>query len=304
MKKIKSTMLAISLICAFSLALAGCNDNDSKKSGTSVVTKEPGNSNSSSDKDTTEVTIPEKDDDGSKITVFDVTDTEGNTVTDSKGAPVTTLALVDDDGKAITDAKGNYVAPNIAVTKKPERVVSATGNSNSNGNGNGNSNSNVKVTSDGPTVSIDKDIEASAGEEFKFKINITGNTGYTSLIAWLDIDTKYFEFVSFEGGDPDSSNYKRSPEKLNTLCNEYTKPGSKDLNTLVLMYFDPSCVSLVGDTTYATITLKVKEDTPKGTYDLAFDAETDGTAKCNNVDADKNVIVCTPKYQNGSIKVK
>jgi len=297
MKKMKSKILTISLICAFSLALTGCNDKDSNKSGTSVVKKGPG----SSDKDTTEVTIPEKDDDGSKISVFDVTDSEGNIVTDAKGSSVTALAIVGNDGKVITDAKGNNVAPNIAATKKPDRVVSANSNNSNNSNSGA---SDVKVTSDGPTVSVDKDIEASAGEEVTFKINITNNTGYTCLVAWLDINTKYFEFVSFEGGDPDSSNYKRSPEKNNTTCKEYTKPGAKDLDTLILMYFDSSCESLVGNTTYATITLKVKEDTPKGTYDLAFDAETDGNAKCNNVDADKKVIVATPKYQNGSIKVK
>ena len=129
----------------------------------------------------------------------------------------------------------------------------------------------IQAAEAGPTVSISKDLKAKAGEEFTFTVDISNNTsGYSSLIAWLDIDLRYFEFVSWKAGDPSASGYNRTPQKQNTANKEYTKPGTTDVLTLLQTYIDNSAQNLTGDNVYETITLRVKENTPDGVYPLAL----------------------------------
>jgi hypothetical protein len=157
---------------------------------------------------------------------------------------------------------------------------------------------------DGPTLTL-PDIEASAGEEVSFKVDLSDNDGITALVAWIDINTKYFEYVSCVGGDADDEENEDSVMYSNLTANPYTKEDAADTTTLVCMYFDGSQQSFKENTTYATVTLKVKEDTPAGKYDLAFDSAGDGGAMCNDYDREKQVLLIrTPTYKNGSITVK
>ena len=117
--------------------------------------------------------------------------------------------------------------------------------------------------------SISKNLTANPGETFTFTIDVTNNAGgYSSLITWLDIDERYFELVEWMPGDPTVDKYNRTPQASNTTLTKYTKPGSTNLLTLVQMYFDANAENFAGDNVFATVTLKVKEDTPDGVYPL------------------------------------
>lgn len=328
MDKKKSRLITIALACLLSVSFASCDSDKGDKIGTTVVTSatdktaEKNDDSKSEDKDdttkeddkdteVTTVTLPEKDDDGSKITVIAVTDEDNKAVTDDKGKEVTKVAIVDDKGEIVTDAKGSEVAPNIAVTEattttKSDRIVTTAVTSAPDNSGNAETTKNPNAAAeidDGPVLTIPDDIEAAPGEEFTFKISITGNAGYSSLIAWLDVNEKYFEYVSFTGGDPDASNHNRSVERMNTSLTEYKKPGTTDLKTLVLMYFDPQAKNLTGDTTFATVTLKAKDDVKPGEYELCFDAEADGHAMSNRV-VNFEPVVLNPTYVNGTVTIK
>ena len=162
----------------------------------------------------------------------------------------------------------------------------------------------VQAAEAGATVSISKNLVANPGEEFTFTVDVTDNAdGYSCLVAWLDIDTRYFEVVDWQPGDPTSSTYKRSPQKANTTNKEYIKPGSKNTVTLLQMYFDQSAQNFKGDNVYATVTLRVKDDVPAGNYTIGFDEEADGNAMQNRVGDDKVVAVPTPTYIDGMVKV-
>ena len=338
----KSRLIAVTLACLLSVSFTSCTDDekenstvvvnsDSKDSQTESKSDDSKNDESKNDEskngetkkdddagtEVTTVTLPEKDDDGSKITVVAVTDADNKPVTNAKGSEVTKVAIVDDKGNVITDSKGSEVAPNIketkaTTTKKPDRIVTTAATTAAKPEDTPQSSKNENASpklDDGPTLTIPNDIEVAPGEEFTFKISVTGNAGYSSLIAWLDIEEKYFEFISFKAGDPDSSNYNRSPEKQNTTCKEYTKPGTTGLKTLLMLYFDASGENLSGDTTYATITLKAKEDVNPGKYELCFDTVADGEtkAKATRVVPDgsqKNAAVLKPTYVNGSVTIK
>ena len=161
-----------------------------------------------------------------------------------------------------------------------------------------------QTSNDGPTLTI-PDIEASAGEEVTFKIDITDNTGFTALVAWLDLNDEYFEFVSAVGGDADDEENEDSVMYSNLTANTFNKEDAPGTTTVVLLYFDGNLETYKENTTYATVTLKVKEDTPAGKYDLAFDAKGDGGAMCNDCDRENEVVIIrTPTYKNGSITVK
>ncbi len=309
----KSRFITIALAALLSVSFVACNKEDKK--GTTVTTSDPDSSkkdNTDSQKDdnkegaVTTFVIPENDDDGSKITIIQVTDAENNPVTDTKGSEVTKLAVVDDEGQIVTDAQGSEVAPNIttpAATTKSDRIVATEQTQPNVAETTAHPNASP-VLADGPTLTIPSDLEAAPGEEFTFKISVTGNVGYCALIAWLDMNEKYFDFVSFQPGDPDSNNYNRSPEKQNTTMNEYRKPGVEDTLTLVMLYFDGAAKNLEGDTTYATITLKAKDDLAPGKYDICFDPVGEaGNAMCNRV-VNAEAVVLTPKYINGSVTIK
>jgi len=165
----------------------------------------------------------------------------------------------------------------------------------------------IKDAEEGPTVDIADDYEVKAGESFTFTVDITNNElGYSSLIAWLDIDERYFELVEWKAGDPSADRYNRTPQFSNTTLTKYTKPGATNILTLVQMYFDANAKNLAGDNVFATITLKAKETTPSGTYALNFDYLAEGNAMCNRVipsGDEKGVLVLNPLYIGGQVKV-
>ncbi|MDO5147756.1 MAG: cohesin domain-containing protein [Oscillospiraceae bacterium] len=313
MKEIRSKIIAVSAVALFAVSAASCSSAKPEETGTVVVTNAVTDAarDDNSSSDSTEAPVPEKDDDGSQISVIEVTDAEGAKVTAENGKPVTELAVLDKNGAVVTNKKGENVKPNIKVTTAAERIVENKETLPPVKNSNSPSVTNEytpQYIAEGPTVSI-PDIEAKPGETVTFKVNVTGNTGYTALVSWIDINSKYFEFVSYEGGDTDDADNEDSSQYNNTTFQVIEKKGSKDLSTLVCLYFDGGLKSLEGDLTYATVTLKVKDKTPAGKYTIAFDGEGDGngTAMCNNIvedNGEKKIIVPTPKYKNGSITVK
>ncbi len=163
-----------------------------------------------------------------------------------------------------------------------------------------------QVVSEGLTLSL-PDIEASAGEEVSFKVDLSDNSGLTTLIAWIDFNKDYFEYVSAVGGDADDEENEDSVMYSNLTFNTFNKEDEPDKTTLVCLYLDGAQQTFKENTTFATVTLKVKEDTPAGKYDLAFDPDLDGNggAMCNDYDRKNEVLLIrTPKFKNGSITVK
>lgn len=306
MKEIRSKIIAVSAVALFAVSAASCSSSVKPEgNGTVVVTNAVTKAENNGESESTEAPVPEKDADGSKISVIEVTDASGEKVTEKNGKPVTELAVVDEKGAFITDKKGNNVKPNLPTTTAADRIVDNKGTLPPINNSNEFTPEHI---ADGPTVSL-PDIEAKAGETVTFKVNVSDNTGYTALVAWIDLNSKYFEFVSHEGGDTDDSENEDTLQYNNTSFNVFEKKGVKDLKTLICFYFDSGFDSLKGDLTYATITVKVKDNTPAGKYDLCFDADGDGndTDMCNNVveeNGDKKILVPKPKYVNGSITVK
>lgn len=218
-----------------------------------------------------------------------------------------TVAVTDssaqDENSAASPDSGSDAAVTEGIGKPPKMDNNASGST---------SEGSIKNTTVdyGPTLTI-PDIEASAGEEVTFKIGLTNNTGITALIAWLDLNNEYFEFVKGVGGDADDEENEDSYMFNNITFNTYDNAGDsskKDITTVICFYFDSSLQSLKEDGTYATITLKVKDGTPAGKYDLCFDAdgEGNGTAMCNNYDPEVSdgIIIPTPVYKNGTITVK
>lgn len=160
-----------------------------------------------------------------------------------------------------------------------------------------------KKVSDGPTVSL-PDIEASAGEEVTFKINVTDNEGLTALVALVELEDDCLEYVSFTGGDADDEENEDSPMYSNVSLNPYANEDADGTTNLYCMYFDGNQDTLAGDFTFATVTVKVKDDAAAGKHDLKFDTNTEGDT-CNDYDRENGVILIkTPTYKNGSITVK
>lgn len=122
----KKKILIASLLMVSALCITSCGN----KAVTEVIDTQ----------DTAEeYVIPEKDDDGNKIEIVEVTDAEGAVVTDADSKPVTELAIVDEKGAVITDANGQNAKPNIKSTPKP---AAANNNNNNNNNSNNNSSDN------------------------------------------------------------------------------------------------------------------------------------------------------------------
>lgn len=303
MKEIRTKIIALAAVALMAGACTACDSvsPDGGNTTTTIVDNQAGEGEAP----VSEAPVPEVDDDGSKVSVVEVTEAGGAVVTDADSKPVTELVLVDDKGTIVTDAKGQNAKPNIKATPKPAAAASPS--------------STIEkppamatatplieqqVIADGPTVSLPK-LEAKAGEEVTFKVEVTKNTGFTALVSWIEVNSKYFEFVSYEGGDLDDPDNEDSDPYSCMSFTPYTKPDTKDLSTLVCLYFNSNMKPLEGDTTIATITLKVKDNTPAGKYDLSFDGDGDGNgaAMCNNYDGEK-ILIPTPKYVNGSITVK
>lgn len=282
MKNNKNYIFAILLSGILSLSFASCD----KKSGSTTV-------QDNSSPEVTSAPAVETDSDGSKITYVSVTDSNGKVVTDANNKPVTEAAIADGKGNIITDSNGKNISPNIK-----ERIVTTNKNSSA-----------KKNDGKGPTLSIPTDLEASAGDEIKFKISITENSGFTSLLTYLDIVDKYFEVVDITGGDTDDANNKRSPE-YEGLCNVNEWDGVNDekkaagITCEVMLFLNPQS-PILGDSTLATVTLKVKDDVPAGKYDICFDPVGDGKTLCNHMPSlDSDPLILVPEYVNGSITIK
>lgn len=285
MIKNKKTILAILLSAIMAVSFASC---ESKKGNTTTVENK-----------TTEGTsapAAETDSDGSKITYISVTDSNGVVVTDADKKAVTEAAIADNKGNIITDANGKNVTPNIK-----ERIVTTNESQKSN-----NSAGKDAPVLPGPTLTIPSDLEAKAGEEFKFKIKISDNTEYCSLLAYLDVMDKYFEVVDITGGDTDDTNNKKSTEFGGLITNIWDNNAAKENAgiTCHIMLFIDTQSPIKGDTTFATVTLKVKDDVAPGKYDLKFDPVADGNTLCNKLDSSNNAIVLKPTYVNGSVTIK
>ncbi len=122
------------------LCFASCENTS--PDGT-VSTSSPSAGQPSDDSAQNDEYIPEKDADGYKIEVAEVTDAQGDVVKDDAGNPVTELNIVDDKGAVITDASGNKAKPNIpAKPSKSSASPSGADNGNNGGNGSNGNNGN------------------------------------------------------------------------------------------------------------------------------------------------------------------
>ncbi len=114
-------------LCLLSIGMlsVSCNSDKNSSSSTSVVTdasitdvNNEGKTTDSVNKTSAGSSAPsvsgEVNQDESRVTVINVTDSAGTAVTDPKGNPVTEVVLADNSNKPITDTFGNYIPPNIS----------------------------------------------------------------------------------------------------------------------------------------------------------------------------------------------
>lgn len=314
MKEIRTKLIAVAVLALFAVSATAC-EAAKPDGGTTTTTTVSDNSDSSSsdaagensdasaddESAVSEAPVPEKDDDGSKISVVEVTDAAGSAVTDAASKPVTELVIVDDKGTVVTDAKGQNAKPNIkpapAVTKVADSIGTPPKMTDAPQDING-----VKIenASYGPTLTLSS-AEAKAGDTVQLKINITDNAkGFTALMAYVDANSEYFEIIESEcnGGDRDAADYKRSQFGKNMTVNAYDK------GSIVYMFFDSQMKQAKDDGVFATVTLKVKEGTPAGKYDITFNTTGDGGAMGNNIEEGSSTVqIISPKYVNGSVTV-
>lgn len=312
MRELRSKIIAVAAISMLCVAAVSCEGNTNPNTTETVIMTTAENQNA--EPEVTAAPIPETDDNGSKLSVIGVTDANKEIVTEANGVKVTEVVVLDSNGSIATEANGNNVKPvteKVASTTKQQQIVSiepAQTPANAGGVTEQTQNANAPVSrSDGPTLTIPKGIEASAGETFTFKIAVSGNSGYTGLYAYLVLDNSIFEYVSADGGDTDQEDYDLSKMYSNTSCTVKNNKPSDGMTTCSFLYFDSKCEPLTGDVVYATVTLKVKEGTPAGEYTLGFDKEGDFATKCNTVDTVNGqiqAVVLTPKYIDGSVVVK
>lgn len=309
MKQTKNKIAAALAVCAIATSFAACSQKDNGTAQTSVVTNEQTVA-------VTEITYPEKDADGSQISVVKVTDAEGNTVTNAEGAAVTEPVIVDAAGNILTDAKGVPVTPNLAQEQHIVATdVTAAGNTPA-----GNSGSAIQ-SSEGPTVNItgtngDSALSLKAGDEFKVNITSLESPGYTGLFAWVDIDTDIFDIVEVKSGDPDDENYFESPARNNVVIKRFKKSEDPDLytanpntssnfETLMLFYFDAKLKAVTEKTVLGTVTLKVKDSAAAGEYTLGFDkVQNSGESQCNTVNENKDIVNLAPKFTDMKITIE
>jgi len=333
MKDIRKKLAAVAAVAIFAVSAAGCESTSpdgGNKPSTAVTEADNsalnnnedssiGNSgeddSSTEDAAVSEAPVPEVDDDGSKVSVVEVTDAAGSAVTDAQNKPVTELVIVDDKGSVVTDAKGSNAKPNIVRTPAPTAAAKPSAGSADNQKTDigkppkmeENNASAAKPVDNGPTVSLPS-VEAKPGEEITLQINVSDNKdGFTALVAWVDLNSEFFEFVEDEcvAGDHGMENYKRSDAKKNTDCTIFQKADEKDVKTVNCMYFDSNFKLITGDLVLATLKIKVKDSTPAGTYDIKFDADGDnGSTMCNRVINPPEILAPAVKYVNGKITVK
>jgi len=309
MKQTKNRIAAALAVCAIAASFAACADKNDDNSSTSVVTNEQTAA-------VTEITYPEKDADGSQISVVKVTDASGNVVTDAEGAAVTEPVLLDMAGNVITNAQGAPVTPNFSQEQHMVATdVTAAGNSS------GGSSVNITDSSNGPTINAvgengESSLALKAGDEFTVKIQSLENPGYTSVFAWLDVDTDIFEITEVKSGDPEMEDYFDSPARNNVSISRISKSKdaskyaanpntSANYETLMCLYFDQMLEKITDETVIATVKLKVKESAAAGDYILGFDTvQNEGMAQANTVNDDNSIVILTPKYTDMKIKIE
>lgn len=310
MKQTKNRIAAALAVCAISASFAACADKNNGNTSTSVVTNEQTAA-------VTEITYPEKDADGSQISVVKVTDASGNVVTDAEGAAVTEPVILDMAGNIITNAQGAPVTPNFSQ----EQHIVATDVTAAGNNSSGSQSGTTLDSSNGPTVNVTGPEDAATlnvkpGDEFTVKITSLENPGYTSLFAWLDVDTDIFEIVETKSGDPESDDYIESPARNNVSVktiqksenpSDYTDNPNTSANysTIMLLYFDQTLEKVTDKTVLSTVKLKVKESAQAGEYTLGFDTvQNKGKTQANTIGDDNSVIKLIPKYTDMKIKVE
>lgn len=317
MNQSKAKITAVAVVCMLMLSLAACNKNNNDNSNTTVLT------NTDKAGEQTGVpasTYPEKDDNGNKITMVEVTDKEGNKVTDSKGSVVTQVGILNQSGILVTEKNGALVTPSLnndkahTVEVKPVTTVAGATENNQEGDV-------VKVDS-GPTVRLlnksdDSDtITGKAGDEIVIKLSTDKNPGYAALISWIDINTDIFEIVEYEAGDPSLADNNKSRAvgggTLKTLKksdspSKYSLNSNKSDNftTILCLFMDSKLEMITEKTTLATIKLKIKDGVKPGEYDVSFDKIQDnGKSQCGYVQPDKTVVSATPKFIDLKVKVQ
>ncbi len=316
MNQKKARITAVALVCILTVSLAACNKNKKVDSTTTVVN----NTNKAGDSTSVpEYTYPEKDSNGNKITMVEVTDKDGKKVTDTKGSAVTQVGVLDKNGAVITDQKGALVTPSLndnAHTVEVKSTDAPAANQDS---------SPVEVVeeSNGPTVRLlnasdnSDQFTGKPGDEMVVKLSTDKNTGYAALLSWIDVNTDIFEIVKYEPGDPTLADYKKSKAKSGSQLLTFKKADNAagyptninktdNFTTIVCLYYDSKLEKITDEMTVATITLKIKDDVKPGDYSLDFDSIQDvGKSKCSYVkDGSTTIVNCTPKYINAKVKVQ
>ena len=212
-------------------------------------------------------------------------------------AAVSLLALtVTSCEKVAPDAPSAGTPDNAAVTEADNAGAENAGNAGNAGN-NESSKSEDSTADAKPSNSADE-----IGKPPKMNENNLVDQQVVSEGLTLSLPD-----ISAVGGDADDEENEDSVMYSNLTFNTFNKEDEPDKTTLVCLYLDGAQQTFKENTTFATVTLKVKEDTPAGKYDLAFDPDLDGNggAMCNDYDRKNEVLLIrTPKFKNGSITVK
>lgn len=188
----KKRILISAIIMASVLCLASCSD---VKPDTSTSTPSLQSSEG-------EEYIPEKDADGNKIEVVEVTDAQGEVVVDDAGKAVTELNIVDEKGAVITDAEGNKAKPNIP--SNPAKASPSA--SNSGGNGNASNNSSSSNNSNNSNSSNNSSNSNNTSNNSGNSNNNSSAADNVSLISfmWFGDSEKVDDQLKFTGVEADT----------------------------------------------------------------------------------------------------
>ena len=210
-------------------------------------------------------------------------------VTDSQFSRIG--SKTDENGTAIQERiAANISAGSIYVSGSTQTTPSGTTPSETTPSG-----TTISVDPDklGPTVELSS-ANGNAGDTVKMKVLIKNNTkGFSQLNTKIDYDTTLFSVVSNIGGDTDDSSYKRS--------NAYKNYSSGTDFPANGMYADSQLADVKGDYVLATISFKIADNCPNGTYTIKFDPKgsTNGKDMCNMADQTELI----PVFVNGTLTV-
>lgn len=240
----KNKIIIASLLMASVLCLASCGE---KKSDTET----------GSDTASVEAVIPEKDADGNKIEIVEVTDAQGEVVKDENDKPVTELEIVDEKGEVITEANGEKAKPNIPAQIASKSPSGNSSNNNSNNNNN-NSSSNNSSNSSGGSNNSSAGGNSSSNNSSSASDHDAETAAKTVSFLWLGPQETRDGDVIFKGITSDTDVMEITFK---------VKEGAKNGKYEIKMYSDPSCSSTFCnqavqslDIEYCTGTIGVNED--------------------------------------------